>query len=79
MPDEINRRRHMNAFIGGNRDIDPNGGFRIFKIGTKVRMPEGEIGEVVKIGRGSRLTIKPEGKTLRSIQSHLPCDLDIVE
>jgi dsDNA-specific endonuclease/ATPase MutS2 len=74
------RRRHMNncsaLYIDSERDIDPNGGFRIFKLGTKVRVPTGQIGKIVKINRSS-LTVKlPK---IRSIRSYRTCYLDIVE
>jgi len=53
---------------------NPNGGMRIFGIGTKVRVPTGETGEVVSIGR-STLKVKVPKRPAKSYQSHL---LDII-
>lgn len=61
-------------YIDSERDIDPNGGFRIFKIGTKVRTHTGDIGKIVKINRSS-LTVK----THSTVRSYQTCYLDIME
>ena len=52
-------------------EIDPNGSFRIFGIGTIVRVPTGEHGEVVKIGR-KKLTVElaTMRRPCRSYYSH---------
>lgn len=55
---------------------DPNGEFRIFGIGTRVRVPTGQIGTVTKINRAT-LTVKlPTTKATKSYQPHL---LEIVK
>ena len=42
----------VSAMDYADQEIDPNGSFRIFKIGTKVKiMDTGEFGIVTKIGR----------------------------
>lgn len=63
----------VSAFDAFEGEENPNGSMRIFGIGTKVRVPTGQIGHVVSIGRS---TLKVKLPTLqkapvRSYQSHL--------
>ena len=63
--------------IFDDREENPNGGYRIFKIGTRVRVPTGQIGHVVKIGRyrlGVRLRTL-QGNPTRMYEAQL---LDII-
>ena len=50
---------------------DPNGQMRIFGIGTKVRVPTGQIGTVTKINRATLTVRLPTIKSTRSYQPHL--------
>jgi hypothetical protein len=57
---------------------NPNGGYRIFGIGTKVKVPTGQIGTVTKIGRKKLGVNLPtlQGSPTRSYEPRL---LDIVD
>lgn len=57
-------------------EIDPNGQSRIFGIGTRVRVPTGQIGTVVKINRATLTVRLPSIKATRSYQPHL---LEIIQ
>lgn len=71
----------MNEFLVSAMDyaapeIDPNGSFRIFGIGTKVEILQtGEIGTVTKIGRRT-LTVKIAGQRPRAFY---PYELEILQ
>jgi hypothetical protein len=64
--------------IFDDREEDPNGRVRIFGIGTKVRVPTGQIGTVTKIGRSKLGVTLPtlRGSPTRSYEARL---LDIVK
>ena len=70
----------MNIFLATTIDyadpeIDPNGSFRIFSIGTKVEiLNTGEIGHVIKIGRRT-MTVKIAGQRPRAFH---PYELEII-
>jgi len=64
----------VSAFDAFEGEENPNGSMRIFGIGTKVRVPSGETGEVISIGR-STLKVKVPKRPAKSYQTHL---LDIV-
>jgi hypothetical protein len=66
----------ISAMDYADREIDPNGSFRIFGIGTKVEiLKTGEIGIVTKIGRRT-LTVKVAG-VRRFTRAFYPYELEI--
>ena len=73
----------MNEFLVSAMDyaapeIDPNGSFRIFGIGTKVEILQtGEIGTVTKIGR-RKLTVEI-ARLKQPCRAFFPYELEIIK
>lgn len=68
----------VSAFDYAEPEIDPNGSFRIFGIGTKVQiLKTGEYGIVTKIGR-RKLTVEI-ARLKQPCRSFFPYELEILQ
>lgn len=65
----------MNDFF--DYEENPYGDLRIFGIGTKVKVPTGQIGTITKIGR-KKLSVKLPSLQKKPTRSYEPYLLDIV-